>query len=69
MYMALIYNINIIQINYTYYTNFSLFQIGPKDYEDNEVFQKIRDDRGYNYKDIISVSTDTLPDYEKKVLY
>ncbi|KAL7524269.1 hypothetical protein ACHAXR_000500, partial [Thalassiosira sp. AJA248-18] len=38
----------------------------PKDAVDPKLAQ-IRDDRGYNYADIITVQADTLPEYEKKV--
>lgn len=38
----------------------------PQDAPD-PTLAKIRDDRGYNYADIITIHPDTLPEYEKKV--
>jgi len=35
--------------------------------EDDTDLEKIRDDRGYNYKDVITVSPEKLPEYEKKI--
>ncbi|KAL3690946.1 hypothetical protein R1sor_004597 [Riccia sorocarpa] len=36
-------------------------------YENDPELEKIRKDRGYNYHDIIDVSPDTLPEYERKI--
>eukprot|EP00968_Pinguiococcus_pyrenoidosus_P007629 scaffold517_cov255-Pinguiococcus_pyrenoidosus.AAC.3 len=36
-------------------------------YKSDPELQKIRDDRGYSYEDIIEVSPDTLPGYDDKI--
>ena len=36
-------------------------------YEIDQSYAKFKSDRGYNYQDIITVSRDTIPDYDKKV--
>ncbi|CAM9470572.1 unnamed protein product [Discosporangium mesarthrocarpum] len=36
-------------------------------YEDDPELQKIRDERGYSYMDIITVSPEKLPNYEAKI--
>jgi 1,2-dihydroxy-3-keto-5-methylthiopentene dioxygenase len=36
-------------------------------YENDPELEQIRNDRNYNYQDIITVSPDKLPDYEKKI--
>lgn len=36
---------------------------------DKEKLQKIRDDRGYNYEDVVDCSPTTLPNYDDKVCH
>lgn len=36
-------------------------------FEDDPELEKIRNDRGYDYHDIVTVSPDKLPNYETKV--
>ena len=36
------------------------------DEEDPEML-KLRDSRGYSYKDVVNIHPDTLPDYERKL--
>lgn len=36
-------------------------------YYDKEKLQKIRDDRGYNYEDVVDCSPTTLPNYDDKL--
>ena len=44
-----------------------MYQLNADEYEDNEELNKIRSERGYNYKDVITVSPEKLPNYEEKV--
>ena len=36
-------------------------------YENDQTYAKFKSDRGYNYQDIITVSRNTIPDYDTKV--
>mmetsp|Transcript_13942 Transcript_13942/g.44234 ORF Transcript_13942/g.44234 Transcript_13942/m.44234 type:complete len:196 (-) Transcript_13942:32-619(-) len=43
------------------------WKLDPSKYEDDEKLEAIRDVRGYNYKDVITVSPDKLPGYDEKI--
>jgi 1,2-dihydroxy-3-keto-5-methylthiopentene dioxygenase len=43
------------------------WKVDPVGYEQEGLLQSIRDERGYDYEDIICVSPDKLPNYENKV--
>lgn len=43
------------------------FQLNADECDDNEQLNKIQSERGYNYKDVITVSPEKLPNYEEKV--
>lgn len=45
------------------------FQLNADIYENDPELQKIREERGYSYMDIITIHPDKLPDYENKVGY
>ena len=42
-------------------------QIEDDDIENSPMVEKIRQERGYNYKDVITVSPEKLENYEAKV--
>lgn len=42
-------------------------QVNADDYENSEQLETIRSERGYNYKDVITVSPEKLPNYHDKV--
>lgn len=59
-------------INRNYNSNLhkcSFFQLNADIYENDPELQKIREERGYSYMDIITIHPDKLPDYENKVGY
>lgn len=43
------------------------FQLNADIYENDPELQKIREEKGYSYMDIIDVHPDKLPNYEDKV--
>lgn len=43
------------------------FQIDPVNYNEDGILDRIRNERGYTYTDIIAISRDKLPNYEEKV--
>ncbi|XP_046584215.1 1,2-dihydroxy-3-keto-5-methylthiopentene dioxygenase-like isoform X2 [Haliotis rubra] len=43
------------------------FQIDADDHEKNKELQKMRDDRGYSYYDMIEITKEKLPNYEQKI--
>lgn len=48
---------------------FLFFQLNADIYENDPELQKIREERGYSYMDIITIHPDKLPDYGNKVGY
>jgi len=51
---------------YVRFTSF-FFQINADTHEDNEKYHQLKQKRGYDYSDRLTVSKDTLPEYDKKV--
>lgn len=45
------------------------FQLNADIYENDPELQKIREERGYSFMDIITIHPDKLPDYGNKVSY
>lgn len=43
------------------------WRLDPAKHESDPELQRIRDERGYSYQDIITVSKDKLPGYEEKI--
>ena len=44
-----------------------VLQVDDEDIENSPLVDKIRQERGYNYKDVITVSPEKLENYETKV--
>ena len=55
-------------VQHHYISNIAPLQLDPVSYESQGVLSKIRNERGYNYMDIITVSPEKLPNYKQKVL-
>uniref|UniRef100_H2Z978 Acireductone dioxygenase n=1 Tax=Ciona savignyi TaxID=51511 RepID=H2Z978_CIOSA len=43
------------------------FQVDADTREENDFYKNLKKERGYSYSDLITVSPDTLPNYEQKV--
>ncbi|XP_030533640.1 1,2-dihydroxy-3-keto-5-methylthiopentene dioxygenase 1-like [Rhodamnia argentea] len=43
------------------------WKLDPSDYENDEELRKIREDRGYNYMDLVDLCPEKVDDYEQKL--
>lgn len=43
------------------------WKLDADNYENDEELKSIREERGYNYQDIITITPERLPDYENKI--
>jgi len=44
-----------------------MLQVDSDTYDTNEMYKKLREDRGYSYSDMLTVSPEKLPNYDQKV--
>lgn len=42
------------------------FRFDADDYDNDQGYVKFKTERGYNYQDIVTISRETLPDYDAK---
>ena len=52
---------------YSRFHVFFMLQVDSDTYDTNEMYKKLREDRGYSYSDMLTVSPEKLPNYDQKV--
>jgi len=48
-------------------TGVEYFKVNADDYENDPVLKRLREERGYDYQDIVNISRDTMPNYDEKL--